>query len=108
MRARLGVGDWVLLLGNVGGKQEVRSTQKRRLPVYEEGMVEGTRVILARGSKLRMGRDASGSEIKCLNRPASCSPVGKAVVLGGRGGLVGLGSGQVVTFNSAHKCIQLP
>lgn len=49
--ARLGVGGWVLLLGNVGGKQEIRNTQRRwftgtHAPFYEEGMAEGTRIIL--------------------------------------------------------------
>lgn len=49
--ARLGVGGWVLLLGNVGGKQEIRNTQRRWLTrthalFYEEGMTEGTRIIL--------------------------------------------------------------
>lgn len=46
VRARLGVGDRVLLLGNVGGRQEIRNTQRgwvtgTHAHFYEEGTVEG-------------------------------------------------------------------
>lgn len=56
--------DCMLLLGNVGGRQEIRSTQRRRLTgthahFYEEGTAEGTRVILPRESELGVGRNAS-------------------------------------------------
>lgn len=57
----------MLLLGNVGGRQEIRSTQSRRPTgtphLSEEGMVEGTRIILPRESKLAVGGNAGCSEI---------------------------------------------
>lgn len=73
----------------MGGKQEIRSTQVRwltgmRAPFYEESMVEGTRIILPRGSKLRMVGNADFSEIQDLNRPALCGPMGKALLAGVR------------------------
>lgn len=57
MTARLGVGGWVLPLGNVGGRQEIRNTQRRELTgthahFYEEGIAEGTRIILPREYEL--------------------------------------------------------
>lgn len=55
--ARLNVGGWVLPLGNVGGRQKIRNTQRKELtgthaPFYEEGMAEGTRINLPRESEL--------------------------------------------------------
>lgn len=65
----------MLLLGNVGGRQEIRNIQRGWLTgthahFCEEGTVEGTRVILSRESKLGVGRNAC-SEIKHLSRPAN-------------------------------------
>lgn len=51
VRTELGVGSRMLLLGNVGGRQEIRNTQRRQLtgmhaPFCEEGMVEGARTLV--------------------------------------------------------------
>lgn len=67
----LAVSSWVLLLGNVGGTQEIRNTQTRRLtgthaPFCDGGMVEGTRIILPENQSWRcVGTGCS--EIKHLN-----------------------------------------
>lgn len=79
----------MLLLGNVGGRQEIRNTQRRQLtgmhaPFCEEGMVEGARIIFPKESKLGVGGNAGGSEIQHLNRPTSCGPMGRALMAGGR------------------------
>lgn len=76
----------MLLLGNVGGRQEIRNTQRRWLtgmhaPFYE---VEGTRIIFPKESKLGVGGNAGSSEIQHLNRPTSCGPIGRALKAGGR------------------------
>lgn len=62
----------MLLLGNVGGKQEIRNTQRRRLtgthaPFYEEGMAEGTRIILPENQRWGWVENTGCSEIKRLN-----------------------------------------
>lgn len=53
-------------------------------PFCEESMVEGTRIIWPRGSKLWMVGNADFSEIQDLNRPALCGPMGKALLAGVR------------------------
>lgn len=68
VKVRLGVGDWMLLPGNVGGRPEIRNTQRRllistRARYCEEGMVEETRIIFQRESKLGMGGNAGCSEL---------------------------------------------
>lgn len=59
VRARfLGVGSQMLPIGNVGGRQEIRNTEQLTgmlAPFCEEGMVEGTRIILSKESKLGVG-----------------------------------------------------
>lgn len=64
-------------------------TQRRQLtgmlaPFYEEEMVEGTRIISPKESKLGVGGNAGCSEIQLLNRPASCDPMGQPLMADGR------------------------
>ena len=54
-------------------------------PYCEEGgMVEETRIIFPRESKLGVGGNAGCSELQHLNRSASSGPTGKALMASGR------------------------
>lgn len=81
----------MLLLGSVGGEtgnqEHTRggcSLGRMHLTVKREGMVEETRIIFPRESKLGVGGNAGCSELQHLNRSASSGPTAKALMASGR------------------------